>query len=161
MWCVVWCSVADEYDYCRVLNAVLPSDVRVIAWCCVADAFDARRSCTGRTYKYVLPHADLDIEAHSQCAFGWPFPPPSLPRVQKMNEAAALLVGEHDFRNFCRIDNSDDRLRQPYVRTIHQAHIDIAFTCVHTHLGGGPTALLWWSAAPWGRRTRPSTCSMS
>lgn len=48
---------------------------------CVPCRFSAR----GREYKYyILQHGDLDIGA--------------------MQAAAAHFVGEHDFRNFCKVD---------------------------------------------------------
>lgn len=43
---------AVEIDYCRVLNKVLPDDVRVVAWSPVADDFDARFNARARTYRY-------------------------------------------------------------------------------------------------------------
>jgi hypothetical protein len=44
-----------------------------------------RFSCRWREYKYFIPDREgLDVAA--------------------MNAAAALFVGEHDFRNFCRVD---------------------------------------------------------
>ena len=75
-----------ELDYCKMLNSCLPSDVRVLAWRPTDAEFSARFSATGRTYKYFFQLRDLD--------------------VAKMREAASRLVGEHDLRNFCKIDPS-------------------------------------------------------
>ena len=41
--------------------------------------------------------------------------------VEKMNEAAKLLIGDHDFRNFCKIDLQ--RIDRPFGRTIHEASV--------------------------------------
>ena len=46
--------------------------------------FDARFSCLQRIYKYYFPAANVDISV--------------------MNKAAQKFVGEHDFRNFCKMD---------------------------------------------------------
>ena len=46
--------------------------------------FSARFDCTSRTYKYYFPRGDLDLN--------------------QINEAGGRLVGEHDFRNFCKMD---------------------------------------------------------
>jgi tRNA pseudouridine38/39 synthase len=87
----------EDFDYCKILNNVLPNDIRVIGW---ADAdspvFDAKTNimrtisarfdCQFREYKYVLFADDLDVEA--------------------MKSAAQDLIGEHDFRNLCKIDLS-------------------------------------------------------
>ena len=75
-----------ELDYCKILNAVLPEDIRVTAWHPVDADFSARFSAGSRTYKYFFPRGRLDIDA--------------------MRAAASRLVGEHDLRNFCKIDPS-------------------------------------------------------
>ena len=70
----------------QMLNWVLPETIRVIAWTPVADDFDARFSCQGRQYRYFFTNLDggLDIEA--------------------MRKAAGYFLGDHDFRNFCKLD---------------------------------------------------------
>ncbi|KAI7941017.1 hypothetical protein MJO28_013302 [Puccinia striiformis f. sp. tritici] len=82
----------EELAYHTILNSILPDSVRVLAWSPVHADFDARFSCSARHYKYFFSLYEspsspaLDIEA--------------------MRLAAGRLVGEHDFRNFCRIDPS-------------------------------------------------------
>ena len=73
-----------EMDYCGMLNRVLPDTIRALGWCQVTDDFSSRFSCAYRKYRYFFVRRDLNIEA--------------------MSNAAALLVGEHDFRNVCKID---------------------------------------------------------
>lgn len=76
--------------YCDVLNRLLPADIRITGYAFPPEGFDARFSCKQRHYKYLFtkdyPGGSLDID--------------------RMNEAAALYLGEHDFRNFCKIDAS-------------------------------------------------------
>lgn len=79
-------DVNDELPYLQVLNAVLPPEIRATAWCPVEKGFNARFACTGRSYRYFFSRGDLDIPA--------------------MKEAASYLIGEHDFRNFCKTDTS-------------------------------------------------------
>ena len=74
----------EEIRYVYILNRVLPAEVRVLAWCPVDPAFSARFSCTSRTYKYFFPRGNLDLSS--------------------MLEAAGALIGEHDFRNLCKMD---------------------------------------------------------
>uniref|UniRef100_A0ACD5XQF6 Uncharacterized protein n=1 Tax=Avena sativa TaxID=4498 RepID=A0ACD5XQF6_AVESA len=74
----------SEIDYVRVLNKSLPRDIRVIGWCPVAADFLARFSCLGREYKYLFWKGGLD--------------------TSKMQKAASKFIGEHDFRNFCKMD---------------------------------------------------------
>eukprot|EP00755_Sulcionema_specki_P008602 Sspe_Gene.41406::Locus_20013_Transcript_1_1_Confidence_1.000_Length_1499::g.41406::m.41406/K01855/PUS3, DEG1; tRNA pseudouridine38/39 synthase len=73
-----------EMDFPRVLNRLLPDDIRVTAWAPVPRNFSARFSCSGRVYKYFFVKGSLDIDI--------------------MRDAAARLVGEHDFRNFAKMD---------------------------------------------------------
>ena len=72
-------------DQLAAANNVLPPDIRLLALRPVESDFSARFRCKGRVYKYYQPvWKGLDIAA--------------------MQEAAQLLVGEHDFRNFCKMD---------------------------------------------------------
>eukprot|EP00002_Diphylleia_rotans_P017375 TRINITY_DN3372_c0_g1_i2.p1 TRINITY_DN3372_c0_g1~~TRINITY_DN3372_c0_g1_i2.p1 ORF type:complete len:447 (-),score=103.21 TRINITY_DN3372_c0_g1_i2:41-1381(-) len=73
-----------ELDYVSILNRVLPDDIRVLGWAPVPANFDARFSCLYRLYRYYFSKGKLD--------------------VSKMVEASKFLVGEHDFRNFCKMD---------------------------------------------------------
>lgn len=79
-------TVEDEEDihYVDILNRVLPDHIKVIAWAPVRADFSSRFSCQSRSYSYVFPLGDLDIEL--------------------MKTAAMYLVGEHDFRNLCSFD---------------------------------------------------------
>ena len=78
-----------ELDYVGMLNRVLPDDVRALAWAPVAEGFSARFSCASRTYRYWLAREN----AHGR------------PRdVEAMRRAASKFVGDHDFRNFCKMD---------------------------------------------------------
>ncbi|DBA79142.1 TPA: hypothetical protein ACH3X1_008979 [Trebouxia sp. C0004] len=75
----------DEMDYSLKLNKELPADIRVLAWCTVPADFSARFSTAHREYTYyIVQHGQLDIAA--------------------MQQSAAYFVGEHDFRNFCKLD---------------------------------------------------------
>lgn len=73
-----------ELDYCDMLNRVLPADVRAVAWRSVSVEFSARFSAASRTYRYFFVKAPYDLE--------------------RMRDAAQRLVGEHDFRNLCKMD---------------------------------------------------------
>ncbi|CAN4122161.1 unnamed protein product [Withania somnifera] len=73
-----------EIDYVRVLNQVLPNDIRIIGWSPIPVGFSARFSCLSRVYKYFFWHGNLNITA--------------------METAAEKFLGEHDFRNFCKMD---------------------------------------------------------
>lgn len=81
------------------LNRLLPPDIRIAAVQAAPDGFDARFSALRRHYRYrvcdnpagVDPLRRFDILA-------WPRHVDEV----RMNEAAAQLLGEHDFVAFCR-----------------------------------------------------------
>ena len=54
-----------ELDYVKILNAVLPPTIRLLAWAPMAVDFNARHNCVQRAYKYVFPRANLDIQVCS------------------------------------------------------------------------------------------------
>lgn len=91
-----------ELPYVTILNALLPLDIRITAVCLrPPEGFDARFSCVYRHYKYVFSGENLNIEA--------------------MTEAASNFEGEHDFRNFCKVDGSKQITN--HRRVIHSAKI--------------------------------------
>jgi tRNA pseudouridine38/39 synthase len=73
-----------ELPYVSMLNRVLPHTIRVLAWSPVLPAFSARFACKYRHYKYLFSSDGLDLSL--------------------MQNAADRLVGEHDFRNLCKLD---------------------------------------------------------
>lgn len=92
-----------EIDYVGVLNNTLPPSVRVVGWCPVDEKFDARFSAVSRTYKYFFLRGNLD--------------------THRMDRAAALFKGTHDFRNFCKVERSQPRnlMRTIMVSTVVSA----------------------------------------
>jgi tRNA U38,U39,U40 pseudouridine synthase TruA len=55
-------TIEEELDYPKLLNRVLPPDIRVLAWCPTPPGFSARFDCKERTYKYFFPRGNLNIE---------------------------------------------------------------------------------------------------
>jgi len=101
----------EEVNYCNILNRNLPENIKVTAWAPVQNLnFSARFDCNGRSYKYFFPRANLDIK--------------------RMQEGATLLIGEHDFRNFCKMDVGNGvveykrRIDQLIVQCVHREHPD-------------------------------------
>jgi tRNA pseudouridine38-40 synthase len=83
----------------RRLAALLPTDVRVRAATEVPPDFDARFSALGRGYEYRVtdcPYGAEPLRRHDTLAWPRPLDP------DRLNEAAAGLVGEHDFAAYCR-----------------------------------------------------------
>jgi tRNA pseudouridine38-40 synthase len=80
----------------RGVNALLPGSLAVLWSHEVPDDFHARYSALARTYRYELLNRPVR-PALSARYIGWFHLPLN---VEKMREAATLLVGEHDFSAF-------------------------------------------------------------
>ncbi|KAJ1347181.1 hypothetical protein KIN20_002181 [Parelaphostrongylus tenuis] len=94
----------EELPYLKMINSVLPRSIRVIAWAAVPRDFSARHTCNMRVYKYSLPRANLNLEV--------------------MQQACKLLVGTHDFRNFCQVGMSEKRVNMSFVREIFDVSLE-------------------------------------
>ncbi|WP_169951819.1 tRNA pseudouridine(38-40) synthase TruA [Microbispora sp. H11081] len=83
----------------RRLAGVLPPDVRVHAVSVAPEGFDARFSALSRRYGYRVGDAPGGVDPLRRREVLWYARPLD---VDLLNEAAALLLGEHDFAAFCR-----------------------------------------------------------
>lgn len=86
----------DPFSWVRGSNRYLPTDI-ALQWCQpVPDDFHARNSARGRRYRFVILESPVRpaIEA-GVC--GWVFAPLD---GERMQAAAAHLLGEHDFSSF-------------------------------------------------------------
>jgi tRNA pseudouridine38/39 synthase len=126
-------DVKDELPYIHLLNKVLPPTIRVLAWCPNPPPnFDARFSCKERQYKYFftspafLPIPDSPIQGSTREGYL---------DIEAMQEAASYLVGNHDFRNFCKVDPTKQITN--YTRRITLASVDAVakseYPCFGTH----------------------------
>jgi tRNA pseudouridine38-40 synthase len=92
-----WAAHADAA--LRRLSRALPPDLRVRSIGLAPDGFDARFSALWRRYAYRIcddPARADPLRRHDTL---WN---PRTLDLAAMNEAAALLLGEHDFAAFCR-----------------------------------------------------------
>ncbi|MDO5624295.1 MAG: tRNA pseudouridine(38-40) synthase TruA [Pseudomonadota bacterium] len=86
----------EPFSWVRGTNRFLPPDIAVQWACEVPDAFHARASALARRYAYVLLESPVrpSLDAHR---VGWSFRPLD---GDAMRQAAAHLIGEHDFSSF-------------------------------------------------------------
>lgn len=83
----------------RRLNGVLPADIRIHGAQVVPAEFDARFAALWRAYEYLLDDRPGAPEAlYRKHIVGWPRPLDT----EAMAQAAAGLVGLHDFAAFCK-----------------------------------------------------------
>jgi tRNA pseudouridine38-40 synthase len=86
-------------DLLRRLNGVLPADVSVTVVAAAPEGFDARFSAVARRYVYRLcddPVGWDPLVRNQVLRVGRPLD------VERMDEAAQTLLGEHDFAAFCK-----------------------------------------------------------
>ncbi|KAI0809529.1 pseudouridine synthase [Xylaria sp. FL0064] len=120
-------DIADELPYPRLLNRLLPPDIRILAWCPTTPAdFSARHHCRERQYRYFFtqpayPPLPNSLEnpqqghgAAKKSKDGWL-------DLEAMRTAAKKFEGLHDFRNFCKIDGS--KQNQNFMRRIFESDI--------------------------------------
>ena len=86
----------DVVTLTRALNAQLPEDIRVLSIDEVGTGFHARFSARSKTYRYQLRHGT--IADPFERAYVWHMP--ERLDVEAMKQAAATLVGTHDFAAF-------------------------------------------------------------
>lgn len=93
----------------RRLARLLPPDVRVRALTPVPADFDARFSATFRRYEYRVTDAPYGVEPlRRHEVLAWPKPLD----LDRLNAAAAGLIGEHDFAAYCRRKENATTLRE-------------------------------------------------
>jgi len=82
--------------FMRGTNALLPGDVRILAAEEVPEAFHARYDAISRLYRYQIATRPLAIGR----LYTWHLP--LRLDLAAMQEAAAALLGDHDFVSFCQ-----------------------------------------------------------
>lgn len=90
---------SDAEQLVRSLNHQLAGRIVITRATPVSDDFHARFSATWRSYRYLVvesPHPALTLTSLS----AWTVPGPL--DLDAMNAAADVILGNHDFRSFCR-----------------------------------------------------------
>lgn len=86
----------DAAELHRALNAILPNDIVILHAELAGDDFDPRRHATSRVYEYrMLNQATRSAFEHR---YAWLIREPL--ELDRMNEAARIFIGEHDFAAF-------------------------------------------------------------
>lgn len=110
--------IKDELPYVQILNRLLPHDIRVLSWAPNPPPdFSARFNCRGRHYKYFFSSPAIAPRgASSPSSFTGHLD------IARMQEAASYFLGEHDFRNFCKLDAS--KQINNFKRKIYESSIE-------------------------------------
>lgn len=83
-------------EWLRALNATLPEDIRIIDAAEVSPEFDARRSATGKWYRYEILTRQVASPIERRHVWHVPFKLD----IKAMRKAAKAIKGERDFRSF-------------------------------------------------------------
>ena len=88
-----------------------PGDIRILSAEVMPEGFHARYDCKGKTYRYIIDKTGDIFVRH--CAFQ--YPGASDLDIEAMREAAAEIVGTHDFKCF---ETAGGTPRESTVRTV-------------------------------------------
>ena len=90
----------------KALNDVLPNSIRILEITEQPAEFHARKSARAKTYRYRIYRGATCSPFLARYVWHYPYP---LDR-EKMTDAAAFVIGEHDFTSFAAVD--PERLRE-------------------------------------------------
>lgn len=98
------------------MNQYLPDDIAVLEVREASARFHARYNAIGKTYRYTCHDGDVkpvfDRKYYTRLE--------ERPDVELMRQAAEILKGEHDFRNFC----VNPRMKKSTVRRVDKIEIE-------------------------------------
>ena len=115
-------SEMDVVRFAPAISSRLPDDIRVLDAEEVSDAFNVIGDVQDKSYQYRVAFGRR--EAHQRPLFdrhhlAWV---PWDLDVDAMNAAAALLVGQHDFSSFTRLNHG----RESTVRSVHTCDVEFS-----------------------------------
>jgi tRNA pseudouridine38-40 synthase len=84
----------------KALNDILPPAVRVLEVAEAPPEFHARKSARAKTYRYRMLRSPICPPFLARYVWHYPYPLDE----HAMRQAAALVVGEHDFTSFAAVD---------------------------------------------------------
>ena len=116
----------DKFSF--ALNQRLPEDIRIQKSCEVDADFHPRYADTVKTYEYNILNRRFELPSKRLYAAFCYYPMD----IERMNQAAAYLVGEHDFKSFCPAGAQV----QTTVRTIYAVNVTKEDDMVHIRITG-------------------------
>ena len=87
----------SESDLLKAINGNLPADIRVDDCSATAMDFHARFSAVKRIYQYKCRTDEYLLDRHYSWLVG-------KLDIDRMSKAAGMIIGEHDFTSFCKIN---------------------------------------------------------
>jgi tRNA pseudouridine38-40 synthase len=93
-------SAIPVENWMKALNDILPASIRVLEVTEAAPEFHARKSARAKTYRYRIHRGAVCPPFLARYVWHYPYPL----EESAMVEAAAVVVGEHDFTSFAAVD---------------------------------------------------------
>jgi tRNA pseudouridine38-40 synthase len=102
------------------LNDVLPAAIRVLSAERVTAGFHARHSAKGKLYRYRIWRGDICPPELARYVYHHPYPL----KEDAMQQAAGLVIGEHDFTSFAAVDPEKGEVEASNVRAITSSNFE-------------------------------------
>ena len=113
----------DKFSY--ALNPILPEDIKILSSYLAPEGFHARFSAKRKTYEYKMYKSEHPLPLKRRYAANVS----PLLDVEKMKEAAKVLVGKHDFKCFLAANSSvKDTVREIYSSYIREENGEIIYS---------------------------------
>lgn len=109
-------------NFLKALNDILPPSIRVLEVKEVPADFHARKSARAKTYRYRICRAAICSPFLARYVWHFPYPLDE----NAMSNAAAAIVGEHDFTSFAAVDpeRGQENNEVSNVRTIFSSRFE-------------------------------------
>ena len=104
-------------EICAYLNQYLPEDIGVLKVSIASERFHSRYNAVGKTYCYTCYIGKAKPVFERKYVYALE----DIPDVKRMRQAAALLVGTHDFASFC----ANKKKKKSTVRTVDKIEITV------------------------------------
>ena len=108
-------TALTEQEIRSYLNQYLPEDICAREVSFASDRFHSRYNARGKIYRYTFWTGALKPVFERK----YVYVPEKIPDIRRMREAAAYLVGEHDFASFC----GNPKMKKSTVREIYRIDI--------------------------------------
>ncbi|HKL99749.1 MAG TPA: tRNA pseudouridine(38-40) synthase TruA [Mobilitalea sp.] len=109
------------YEIKNYFNRYLPMDIAVIDAKEAPERFHASLNAKSKTYLYRIAIGDVPSVFDRKYTY-YSF---HLPKIELMREAAGLLIGRHDFKDFSTVKKSKSTEKEIYAITIEQKEKEI------------------------------------
>lgn len=117
----------SEDEICRYMNEYLPEDIAVTGVTRVSEEFHSRFHAVEKCYMYRVSVAEVTDVFKRRYVYAYGAKP--VLDLDVMRQAAAVLVGEHDFQSFCgRKIKKKSTVRNIYAIEIEEQDGEIRFT---------------------------------